>query len=279
MKRLIAITILCGLPLSTLAQVDTAVNRNLLINRPSLDTEEGQAARAELIEKHLQERRLNANRNTDLIDEAVNTDTNIAAPHHMLPVKRARLEELRQQKPKDPKEAIEVHEDVLTERIEEVESNESIPEEKKEQILERFNDELIWVQTKKTELIEAASSEEEQVIREEIIEHVRSVQTERKQQLAATVQLPRQSPTKLATQISDRFTVIAERLAANGSDTTALNDAIAQYDAAVAELDSSYAAVQANKTVETLQNLRDRIKAVRDAGIAVRNSVQSIVKN
>ena len=43
-------------------------------------------------------------------------------------------------------------------------------------------------------------------------------------------------------------------------------------------LNDAYSAVQTDKSVETLTGLRDTISAVREAGSAVRNAIQSIVK-
>lgn len=189
----------------------------------------------------------------------------------------APLDQFRDFKPTDSNEAFSFHQTILNQRMERVKQNQFIPEDKKQLILNDLAEEATWMQTSHEQLLAAVTSDERFRIRREIIEHVRGVQAERRQKLAEVMPLPTQSPTVLAEQMNVRFISIAAQLAKLGKDTTALDQAIADYQTAVAVLDQAYTAVQNEKSVETLTALRDNITAVRTAGGIVRNAIQSIV--
>lgn len=192
-------------------------------------------------------------------------------------VDRPQLERLREFKPNNPSEAFSFHQSLLTERIERIEQNMTIPADKKQLIIADLTEESEWMQTKREQL-QSATAEERSTIRQEIIDHVQSVREEHKQKLAESVPMSEKSPKELAEQIGERFASISEQLVTAGQDTSTLNQTITDYQTAVTALNDAYSAVQTDKSVETLTGLRDSISAVREAGSAVRNAIQSIVE-
>lgn len=215
-------------------------------------------------------------------DRPVNTRIRRPIDRHVLEkvsekTERPNLEDVRELKAKNPGEAFDFHHDLLAQRIERLQANTTIPDDKKQELIDNFTEEISWIEQKNAELEAAGTAEERISIRQEIVDHVHSVRTEQRQTLADSVKLPDQSPSQLAEQIGDRFSQIADHLTAAGKDTTELDTAIKDYQTAVTALNAAYTAVQTDKSVDTLAALRDSITAVRAAGSAVRNAVQSIV--
>ncbi len=259
MKSFLVTLSLFALPLVTSAQVQTANQLSSLKNRPLINATERAELRAERREQ-LQNQRP--------IDPQVATETDHSTA----------LQALRSRRPANAIEAVQIHEEVINERIQQLQDNDRIPEEKKTELIQKLSDELAWMQDKNTALQNADTMEERQAIRKEIATHAHTEQQNRRQTLAKAITLPEQSPAVIAQQINDRFTQISDRLERTGKDTTALNAAITQYQTAVTNLSNSYTAAQSDQTVETLQQLRDSIEAVRTSGEQVRNAIQSLLE-
>jgi hypothetical protein len=266
MKRLLIASLVIAVPIAVFAETDQGATANTTNTNTTNST----------IERPFNpQRNRTANHSKRYWNNTTNSNSDATTAE---PRTGRELDQLHNFKPSSPAEAFSYHQRLLSERIEFIQDNEHIPEERKATLVQKFTEELTWMQDKHAALEAATTPEEKQAIRQEIIEHVHSAQAERRQNLAETVTLPEQSPVDLANRISERFHGMSEQLQQHETDTTELDAAIANYDAAVADLATGYEAVRAEKTVEGIQTLRDQIKTVREAAADVRNIVQSLVK-
>lgn len=266
MKRLLIASLVIAVPIAVFAETDQGATAN---------TANTNTTNSAVERPFNSQRNRNGNHFRTYWSKPTNTNSYATTAE---PRAGRELDQLHNFKPSSPAEAFAFHQTLLSERIEFIQGNEHIPEERKAALVQKFTEELAWMQDKHAALEAATTPEEKQTIRQEIIEHVHSAQAERRQNLAETVTLPEQSPVDLANSISERFHGMSEQFQQHEADTTELDAAIANYDAAVADLTTGYDAVRAEKTVEGIQTLRDQIKTVRETAADVRNIVQSLVK-
>lgn len=182
------------------------------------------------------------------------------------------LVQLHRFQPKDSSEAFSFHRQILQQRIVRVQQAEFLSDDKKIELVAKLNDELDWFEAKQTALESATTEAEQQAIRQEIIDHIRTARQEREQTLAQQVTLPQQSPVDTAKQITERFQTIAERF-----NNAELDATIEQYTAAVANLEQTLTDLEQDKTIEHIRALRDAITITRQSAQSVRNLIQSLV--
>lgn len=224
----------------------------------------------ELTENQIERRQLKSEQRQELFNQ------NFSEGNNQNP-NRPALERIHEFKAKTPQEGFQFHTSVLEQRIARLENSSFIPEEKRSELIAKFSEELEWLKTKRAELEAAETPEDKAAIKQEIIDHVKTEREQRRSELADSVTLPKTSPTELTEKITERFNAVKEKLANAGKDTTNLASAISVYEQSVVNLNTAAEAVETEKTIETIQALRDAIQNTRLAVTEVRNVLQSIV--
>lgn len=169
------------------------------------------------------------------------------------------------------------HEILLEQRLQRLNQFQRIPEDKRLFLQEHFEAELDWMTDARSRLRAAASDEDRATIRTEIRDHIKSVQTERRIELAKTVQLPEESRVDRAEAITEHFSTMITNLETAGLDVSTSQELFSSYQAAVASLDEAHDAVLTNKTVETIEQLKLALENVRSSSLNLRNQLRSIL--